>query len=87
MRQPSVFILAGGVAILAIGFTYAAINHRPETKVLAGGIGVIVIASIFDVMGPNAARFGAALVSLALVAVLLAEGPVVAQALAKAQKG
>jgi uncharacterized membrane protein YecN with MAPEG domain len=87
MRQPSVFILTGGLLILGVGFTYAVVSNRPKTKVLAGGIGVIVIASVFDIMGGYASKFGAAIISLAVVAVLLAEGPAVIKAIQTSQKG
>ena len=82
---PSGLILAGGAVIIGVGVVYAVSQNRPLTKVFAGGIGVVLIASLFDVLGGGFATFGAAIIGLAVFSVLLIEGPALYQALSAAQ--
>lgn len=85
--QPNKTILIGGIVIISVGAVNAAVNNRPETPVFAGGIGVLLLASLLDVLGPGPSKIGTALIGLAVVTVLLVEGPAVFSAISNAQKG
>lgn len=74
-------ILIGGIVIISIGAINAAINKRPETPVFAGGIGFILLASLLDAIGGGLSRIAVGLTGLAVVTVVLVEGPSLFQAI------
>lgn len=78
-------ILIGGIIIIAIGATSAAVHKKPETPVFAGGIGALVLASLLDALGPGPGKVAAGLVGLAAVTVVFSEGPALFQAISNAQ--
>lgn len=84
--QPNKFILVGGLIIIVFGATNAAINNKPETPVFAGGIGLLLIASLMDAIGGPLRGVGNGLVGLAVLTVLLVEGPSVISAIQNKQK-
>lgn len=84
--QPNGTILIGGTVIIAVGVANAVINNRPKTRVFAGGVGFLLLASVLDTFGGQAARFATALVGLATFTVLIVEGPSLIQALQNTQK-
>jgi hypothetical protein len=72
--QPHRGILVGGIVIITVGFANAALTKKPVSKVLVGGIGFLLLASILDAIGGQASAFASAIVGLAVVTALLAEG-------------
>lgn len=79
-------ILVGGSIIIAVGVANAVINNRPKTPVFAGGVGFLLLASLLDAAGGQAARFATAIVGLATATVLIVEGPALIQAIQNPQK-
>lgn len=73
--------------IIAVGFVNATINNRPKTPVFAGGVGFLLLASLLDAFGGHAARLATAIVGLATVTVLIAEGPALIAALQNSRAG
>ena len=84
--QPNGTILVGGSIIIAVGVANAVINNRPKTPVFAGGVGFLLLASLLDAAGGQAARFATAIVGLATFTVLIVEGPSLLSALQNTQK-
>jgi hypothetical protein len=87
MNQPNNTILVGGSIIIAVGYVNAVINNRPKTPIFAGGVGFLLLASLLDAFGGNAAKFATAIVGLATFTVLIVEGPSLIAALQNSQKG
>lgn len=73
--QPNKTILIGGAIIIGVGVIRAASANKPETPVFAGGVAFLLLASILDALGPGPAKVATALVSLAAITVVMAEGP------------
>jgi hypothetical protein len=80
-------ILVGGLLIISIGFINAVVNNRPKTPVFAGGVGFLLLASLIDSFGGQAAKLATSIVGLATVTVLIVEGPALVTALQNSQKG
>jgi len=78
-------ILIGGVVIIVVGAVNALVNNRPQTPVFAGGLGVVLVASLVDLLGSGPAKIATAIMGLAVVTVLLVEGPAVLAAIQNAQ--
>lgn len=74
-------ILVGGMVIIGFGVITAIVNNRPKTPVFVGGVGVVLIASILDLMGPTMAKIGGGIIALAVVTVVMVEGPALAKAI------
>jgi hypothetical protein len=72
--QPHRGILIGGLVIITVGFANAELNQKPVSRVLVGGVGFLLLASLLDAIGGKASALASALVGLAVVAVVLAEG-------------
>lgn len=85
MPTPNKGVLVGGIVIISVGFINAALHHKPETKVFAGGVGIVLIASLVEMFGSNAAKLANAFMGLAVVTVLLVEGTDIVQVLNKSQ--
>jgi hypothetical protein len=81
----SKFVLVGGLIILSVGFVYATVHNRPKTKVLVGGIGFMLLASILDAFGDGPSKLANAITMVAVVSVLIGEGPDLFTALTTAQ--
>lgn len=83
--EPNKPLLVGGLIIITFGALNAAINNKPETPVFAGGIGVVLIASLLDAFGGPLRGVANGLVGLAVLTVLLVEGPSVISAIQNKQ--
>ncbi len=84
--QPHRGILVGGILIISVGFANAMLTQKPVSKVMVGGVGFLLLASVLDALGGAASKFATAIVGLAVVTALLAEGVPIMQYLATGKK-
>ena len=79
-------VLVGGAVIITVGYSNAIVTGGNTTRVLVGGIGVVLLASLIELLGPNASKLATGIVGVAVLTVILVEAPGIQQAFTNAQK-
>jgi len=78
-------IIIAGVVLLVFGVSRAALHQQPLDKPLVGGIAFVLLLSLVSAFGPSLSYLAGNFALLAMVVVLLADGPQLLQAAGQVQ--